>query len=129
MYFDFFFQKPVLQGNIYIIGHVQLRKVKVTDRACADMDQLPYLSLKCRQNSPSLPRDQDYATFKGKTSPYLLFGRNGIYDNSGYVLKLDHSRYLILKIREYIRDFGMGQDSFESFIFNARYSGRKYHMS
>ncbi|XP_048754124.2 polycystic kidney disease protein 1-like 1 isoform X3 [Ostrea edulis] len=85
-------QKPVLQGNIYIIGHVQLRKVKVTDRACADMDQLPYLSLKCRQNSPSLPRDQDYATFKGKTSPYLLFGRHGIYDNSGYVLKLDHSR-------------------------------------
>ncbi|XP_061185531.1 polycystin-1-like protein 1 [Saccostrea echinata] len=86
-------QKPVLKGTSYIIGDVQLRKVKEDERGCVDMSSLPYISLKCRKFSSSLVHNQDNGTFRGKTSPYLLFGRHGIYDNSGYVLKLDHSRH------------------------------------
>lgn len=94
--FSLLLQKLVLQG--YIIGHVQLRKVKATERECATMNDMPYLSLKCRNISITGSSEPENSTFQSKSSPYLLFGRHGIYDNSGHVIKLNHSRYFYCNI-------------------------------
>lgn len=89
-------QKLVLQG--YIIGHVQLRKVKATERDCAAMNDIPYLSLKCRNISTTPSSEPENSRFQSKSSPYLLFGQHGIYDNSGHVIKLNYSRCVICNI-------------------------------
>lgn len=82
----------MLQG--YVIGHVQLRKVKAIERECDAMNDMPYLSLKCRNISITRSSELENSTFQSKSSPYLLFGQHGIYDNSGHVIKLNHSRYM-----------------------------------
>lgn len=95
-FYLFLLQKLVLQG--YIIGHVQLRKVKATERDCAAMNDMPYLSLKCRNISTTPSSEPENSRFQSKSSPYLLFGQHGIYDNSGHVIKLNYSRCVICNI-------------------------------
>ena len=56
------------------------------------MDRMPYLSLKCQNIKATNLNDSDDLLYQSKSSPYLLFGRHGIYDNSGHVIRLNHSR-------------------------------------
>ena len=64
----------------------------VTERGCDDMDRMPYLSLKCQNIEATHLNDSNDSMYQSKSSPYLLFGRHGIYDNSGHVIRLNHSR-------------------------------------
>ncbi|XP_033762676.1 polycystic kidney disease protein 1-like 1 [Pecten maximus] len=88
-------QNFALHGSSFVIGQIHLRQLKVVEEPCAQ--KLPHLPEYCLYDYAYTNKMSDISpdmneTWTEKTSLFKIFGQHGIYDNSGYVIKLDNSR-------------------------------------
>ncbi|XP_052094392.1 polycystic kidney disease protein 1-like 1 isoform X3 [Mytilus californianus] len=89
-----------LLDNSHIIGNVQLRQLKVIKENCDCPYNLPFLPDSCYhdyQTSKQMKSKGDkLSDYKEATLSFNIYGKHGIYDNSGYVLQLNMTRSEVL---------------------------------
>ncbi|XP_060086124.1 polycystin-1-like protein 1 [Ylistrum balloti] len=88
-------QNFVLHGSSFVIGQIHLRQLRVVKEPC--LQTLPHLPEYCLHDYSYTNKMTDISpdlneTWTESKSFIKVFGKHGIYDNSGFVVKLDNSR-------------------------------------
>ncbi|XP_021343133.1 uncharacterized protein LOC110443309 isoform X2 [Mizuhopecten yessoensis] len=88
-------QKFALHGSSFVIGQIHLRQMRVVKEPC--VQKLPHLPEYCLHDYSYTNKMKDVSpdmneTWTENTAFFNIFGKHGVYDNSGFVIKLDNSR-------------------------------------